>query len=197
MHASGLTKLIEAAKRGSQADLTRLLERFQKMIVYHCSLHLDDRNQVEDVAQEVIEKVIADISHLEHPQAFTAWLQKIIITTCSCHNRQQKRYNCRELRLDAPGGQELFERLAERNPDFWSEIEKGQKDLEQDSLQEWLFNAIRSLPSAQRQCFILYYYGGIGYQEIAQILEVAPGTVSSNMHKARNNLQKLLNLSEN
>jgi len=187
MPADDLTKLIEGARAGRSRDLSRLSGRFQKMILLNCSLQLDDVYQAEDAAQEVVEKMVSGIASLKSPEAFTAWLQRIILTTCQRYNQRTKKQALRELHLDAPGERQLLDQLVERNPDIQPETHAEQKES-----RERIFAAIHRLPEMQRQALVLHYYGELSYREIAEIQKVQIGTVSSTLSKARNNLLQLL-----
>ena len=50
--------------------------------------------------------------------------------------------------------------------------------------------ALASLASEQRQIIVLRDYMDLPYVEIAEVLDVAPGTVMSRLHRARVNLAK-------
>ncbi|MCL2883765.1 MAG: sigma-70 family RNA polymerase sigma factor, partial [Coriobacteriia bacterium] len=180
-------KLIEGARAGQPRELSRLSSRFQKMIIVNCILQLDDERLAEDAAQEVSEKMLGGISALQSPAAFTAWLQRIIINTCTSYNRRTQTRHLLELHLDAPGEQALLGQLVERRPEIQPESYAEQRDLH-----EQLSAAIHRLPGAQRRMLVLFYYGELTYREIAEVENVKIGTVSSTLSKAKKNLLVIL-----
>jgi len=52
--------------------------------------------------------------------------------------------------------------------------------------------AIRELPDRQRTMVFLRHYGGLAYDEIAQVVGVAPGTVASSLSHAHRTLKSRL-----
>ena len=53
-------------------------------------------------------------------------------------------------------------------------------------------DAIASLPSGQRQAFMLVEWLGMSSQEAARILRIAPGSVRTRIHRARAALRERL-----
>jgi RNA polymerase sigma-70 factor (ECF subfamily) len=52
--------------------------------------------------------------------------------------------------------------------------------------------ALRSIPSDKRQIVVLRDYLDLSYAEIADVLDIAPGTVMSRLHRARMALKEAL-----
>lgn len=57
---------------------------------------------------------------------------------------------------------------------------------------EAMWQAIRALPPRQRAVLVLRYYEGLSEAEIAEVLDVAPGTVKAQAHAAVATLRKQL-----
>jgi RNA polymerase sigma-70 factor (ECF subfamily) len=182
-----LKLLIRGAQGGSSADMEKLAMRFQKMILINCSLRLDDGTLVEDVAQEVTEQLLSDISQLKNPEAFTAWLEQIIVRTCARNNRRNRNRTAREIDLDTNDPASVLNRLVERDISTLPE-----DSYDQNQAREHLLKHIQSLPPSQRVPLILHYYAAMSYRQIAETLNVNIGTVSSNISKGKRNLNRRL-----
>jgi RNA polymerase sigma factor (sigma-70 family) len=52
--------------------------------------------------------------------------------------------------------------------------------------------ALLVLPEAQRETLELVFYHGLSLEETALVLQVATGTVKSRLHRAKNNLRRLM-----
>lgn len=74
---------------------------------------------------------------------------------------------------------------AVRSPDTGPE--QAAEQAERDHILE---QALGSLEPAQREIIVLRDYIDLGYAEIAEILEIAPGTVMSRLHRSRVALAK-------
>ena len=55
-----------------------------------------------------------------------------------------------------------------------------------------LFKAIDRLPESQKIAFTLHKVEGLSYQEISDVMKTSVSSVESLMHRAKNNLKKLL-----
>ena len=78
--------------------------------------------------------------------------------------------------------QDVFVKLMTTSPELKVGKEKS-----------WLLKvaAVNRLPADFKEVILLHYYQGYGIAEIAQMLGVAEGTVSSRLSRARDKLQKL------
>ena len=59
-----------------------------------------------------------------------------------------------------------------------------------------LLAAIRRLPADFRDAILLHYYQGYGITEIAQMLDVPEGTISSRLSRGRKKLEEILKESD-
>lgn len=64
-------------------------------------------------------------------------------------------------------------------------------------LAERLRKAISQLPDGQAAVFSLRYFDELSYDQIAEVLGIKPSAVGMALHKARTNLQTLLNVEAN
>jgi RNA polymerase sigma-70 factor (ECF subfamily) len=182
-----LTALILGARDGNPDALEQLATRFQKMIKVHCSLRLDDSMQVEDAAQEVTEQMLSDIRQLRAPEAFTAWLQQIIVRTCSRYNKRHRNRRSREVDFDFEGSAKLLTGLTEHDVNCLPEA-----SFDEGQAREQLLSVLGQLPISQSTPLVMHYFRSMSYKQIADTLGIKIGTVSSNISKAKRNLNRLL-----
>ena len=71
-----------------------------------------------------------------------------------------------------------------------SESSGPEQDAERADRDRILEQALASLEPQQREIIVLRDYIDLGYAQIAQILEIAPGTVMSRLHRSRTALAK-------
>jgi RNA polymerase sigma-70 factor, ECF subfamily len=84
-----------------------------------------------------------------------------------------------------------------RDEHRWEELEDEQfsaapVDPGRGEIAELVGEAVRSLPPLQREALILAEYEGLSLEEIAQAVEAEVGTVKSRLHRARQNLRRML-----
>jgi RNA polymerase sigma-70 factor (ECF subfamily) len=65
-------------------------------------------------------------------------------------------------------------------------------DQEKRDEEEAMMVAIHQLPATFREAILLYYYQGYGIGEIAQMLDLPEGTISSRLSRARKKLEQIL-----
>ena len=55
-----------------------------------------------------------------------------------------------------------------------------------------LFKAIGQLPENQKSAFVLHKMEDLSYQEVSEVMQTSVAAVESLMHRARQNLKKIL-----
>lgn len=121
---------------------------------------------------------------LSRPAAFDArkgplkpWFLRVVRNQCLDLLRRRRKGDANIDELVDPGPQ----------PD---------RRLESEQRDEQLRRALAGLPVEQRQIVVLRDYLDLSYAEIAGVLQVAPGTVMSRLHRARLALRERLNAME-
>ncbi|MDR0854655.1 MAG: sigma-70 family RNA polymerase sigma factor [Clostridiales Family XIII bacterium] len=181
MEQKSVTVLVSRAMNGEAEAIDELYLTFAKTILYNVYNMIIDKENVEDVAQEVAMAIVQGIGRLNSPYAFTSWLHRMIFNVCSTHNKQiQKKAG---LNVPIEEGMEIADENIENIPHSSAE----QKDVKNQVLE-----AIATLPDAQRISLVMYYYDEMSYKEIAEALEVTGSTVSTNIRKAKKKLENIL-----
>jgi len=134
--------------------------------------YLGDRQRAEDVCQDVFVRLMTHTPELEEGRE-KAWLLKVAL------NR------CRDLWRGA-----WIKRVVLGSPAF--EMIPAPDEHERRDEEEAMMVAIHQLPAAFREAILLYYYQGYGINEIAQMLDLPEGTISSRLSRARKKLEEIL-----
>ena len=138
--------------------------------------YLNDRQKAEDVCQDVFVRLLTAKPVLE-PGHEKAWLLKVAL------NR------CRDLWRAA-----WVKRVVLGSPAM--ELTPAPDRMEERLERQELLSAIHKLPADFRDVILLHYYQGYGIAEMAQILKVPEGTVSSRLSRGRKKLEELLKESD-
>lgn len=149
-----------------------LYERYATDVLRVSYYYLRDRQKAEDVTQDVFVRLITNCPQLQ-PGKEKAWLFKVALNKCRDYWRGAW---FRNTVLGHPA-MELFPA-----PD----------EIEGIARSESLARAVADLPVEFREVVLLHYYQGFGVTEIAEILDIAEGTVSSRLSRARKRLEKSL-----
>jgi RNA polymerase sigma-70 factor (ECF subfamily) len=177
--------IIEKLKQGDESAFKQIVDTWQDM-VYNTALGiLQNEEDAEDVAQEVFVQVFESVKNFKAEARFSTWLYRITVSKALDHLRRKKRkkrFGYMQS-LFGPNNETLVEK-----PDF----HHPGVVLDNKENAAILFKAISQLPENQRVAFTLHKVEGLSYQEIADIIEVSVSSVESLMHRAKNNLKKLL-----
>jgi RNA polymerase sigma-70 factor (ECF subfamily) len=140
-------------------------------MVYRLASRLAGVGEAPDLTQDVFLRVFAVLHQFRGAAGFSSWLYRVTINECLRHLR------ARPPRLD---------RLAEEPP---CAAPGPDRLVEQADLLE---RALAGLDAPLRAVFLLREAEGLSYQEIAAVLGLPPGTVASQLSRARNQLQAFL-----
>jgi RNA polymerase sigma-70 factor (ECF subfamily) len=126
----------------------------------------------------------AFVKALKKPDAYdanngplTPWFLRVVRNHCIDLIRRRR-----------PGTVDVNE-LTDPRPGPESSLQTAQRDQE-------LQLALSKLPDGQRQIIVLRDYMDLSYAEIADVLEIAKGTVMSRLHRARLALKEVLTCHE-
>ena len=151
----------------------RLYAQYADDVLRMAYFYLADRHKAEDVCQDVFVKLYTHGATIE-PGKEKAWLLRV---TVNC---------CRDLWRGA-----WLKRVVLGAPTL--EVVPAQEEtIEQREEKAELMRAVHKLPTVFRETILLHYYQGLGIAEIAQLLGLPEGTISSRLSRARKKLGALL-----
>jgi RNA polymerase sigma-70 factor, ECF subfamily len=133
-----------------------------------------DREAAADAAQEAFIELSLRWDR-DRPQDPTAWLYRVGINRC----KDYRRFLSRTARA--------LERLGSQ-----TELENQEADVVEHLARSSFASILRSLPQGQRTAATLYYLNDLSVEEIATVMGISEGTVSSHLHRARGALKKLV-----
>lgn len=169
--------LLRRVARGEAPALAELIRRHQTRVYQIAYRLLKDPLEAEDAAQEVFIKVYENAHRFEPKAKVSAWLHRI--TANHCLNLLRQRHP--QESLDQEGAPLV------RDPGA-TPLEA----LEQQDLSRRLEELLEVLPENQRRALILKQYGGLSYQEIADLMDLSPQAVDGLLKRARQFLKKAL-----
>lgn len=178
--------LVQSCAAGDELACTRLVSDHQRM-VYQLSLHLlGDPQEALDLSQEVFLRVFRTLPQFRGQSALKTWIYRIVINQAS--NRQRwwrRRHRSQQVPLDLHV--ETNGDLRDERTTLMPDRALGQKEI---AAQVW--QALDKLPFDQRAVIVLREIDEMSYDEIADSLGVAVGTVKSRLARAREQLRVTL-----
>lgn len=156
----------------STASFDELYERYATDVLRMCYFYLADRQRAEDVCQDTFVRLITNKPVLQEGRE-KAWLLKVAM------NR------CRDLWRGA-----WLKRVVLGSPVY--ELMPGPDEIGNLTETQSMMEAIAKLPNGFREVILLHYYQGYAINEIALILDLPEGTISSRLSRGRKKLQEIL-----
>jgi RNA polymerase sigma-70 factor (ECF subfamily) len=178
--------LVARCRTGEQAACEALVAEHQAM-VFQLGCHLlGNREEAYDLSQEVFLRVFRTLDRFRADASLKTWIYRITINQASNRRRFWSRRNrLAQVSLDAHVE-------VHGEPTEPSDASSPHRILASKQLAEHLTLALDSLPFDQRTVLILREVEGLAYDEIAQALDIAIGTVKSRLTRARQTLRARL-----
>lgn len=144
----------------------------------------------EDTMQEVLYRSLGHLAKIHAPQALAVWLYTVTRNRCWRMRRKPANAPAQSLSLDElmPDDAELGRLLQ----DVALSPEGNLLHAEQHHL---LHQAVLRIPAPLRIVLVLHDMEELTTDQVAQVLELQPGTVRVRLHRARLNVRKEMSLS--
>lgn len=174
-------EIIEACKQGDEAAFEELI-RLTNASVYTVALRITGNpDDAAEVAQETYIKLLRVIRQFRGESKFSTWLYRVTSNVAiSSMRRRSKRRT--EVAMDQQGWDLLP----------GSESDDPAVSVQQSSLRRRLHDAILTLPEEHRAVVVMKDVYGLGFDEIAQQLQVSEGAARVRLFRARKKLRSLL-----
>ncbi|NTV68141.1 MAG: RNA polymerase sigma factor [Chlorobaculum sp.] len=167
-------------------SFSELVAEHQDMVVNTCFRFVFNREDAEDLAQEVFIEVYRSLEKFREESKLSTWIYRIAVTKSLDHLRKlkrKKRFSSlkRVIGIDDPA--DSIPAPSDDNP--------GDALVSKERVAV-LQNALDALPDNQKTAFLLSKQDGYSNQEIADILQTTIPAVESLIHRAKKNLQSRL-----
>lgn len=188
--------LVARIRSGDAAAWSLLIREYQDRLFGVCFRMVRDREMAADLTQDAFVKVIRGIDSFDGRSKLSTWMIRVTMNVCLSKLRAEKLRRHASLDGIAAGSsgdgragdwEDLVaqESRAGREP-------AGTANVELREEQERVLAALRELDPEQRAILILCDCRGLPYEEIAQVLGVAVGTVKSRVFRARTALRDMV-----
>ncbi len=175
-------ELVRRAQNGDKAAFEVLVGRHQGRVFAVAGGILRNREDVEDIAQQVFLKAFFSLKRFDQRAAFSTWLYKITVNECWDLLRKKK---VRPLVYESELSEEqahLYQSTeqglgqgSEQSPDVSERLETRQQ------VEQWL----GCLEERDREMLILKEVQGFTVEEIAEMLSINGNTVKVRLFRAR------------
>ena len=162
-----------AERKRERGDLEGLFRAHYPSVLRLARVLTGDDGQAEDIAQDAFVRLDGTRSW-PTPGAELAYLRRTVVNLSHDHFRRRR----------------VVRRHTRPSDDNAGDL-TGPAALDR-SQQGRVADAVRALPSRQRDCVVLRYYSGLSDAEVAEVLDVGIGTVKQSIARARSHLAREL-----
>jgi RNA polymerase sigma-70 factor (ECF subfamily) len=164
--------------KGDKKAQMQLYKTFYKRIYNSCFRILKDRCEAEDAMQESFFKAFSKLDKYDGRIPFEAWIVRIAINTAIDKFRENR------LEFIDFNENALSDRIEDSSDEY--EIEFNVEKIRQ------IKAAIEQLPDKDRLIVSLYLMEGYDHDEIADILNIKPGTVRIQYMRAKRKMMEFI-----
>ncbi len=169
--------LIAACQRGEREAQRQLYEQYVPQ-VYALALRLTgSEHDAADICHDAFVRAFAAIRSFDGRSKLGTWLYRITV------NEVRQRWRRQQTQ------QRHLEKLAELRA---TQVGEATEAADAEAVQA----ALDALSDDHRAILILRYKQGLSYHEIAEVLELPPGTIASRLNRARQALRARLERAE-
>jgi RNA polymerase sigma-70 factor (ECF subfamily) len=178
-------ELINASRQGDADAFGELVRRYQRAVANLIFLTLGDRNEVEDLTQEVFIRAYRSLGRFDEKSNFYSWLYRIAVNLCIDEIRRRKIRKLLSLDL-------MSEPLLEREKKAKEKDSAASANLMKEERKQMVLQALEKLSPLYRSALVLREYENMGYEEIAETLGISVQAVKSRIFRARQEMRNLL-----
>ena len=172
-------ELVEAAQAGDRSALEALLGRNYDKVHALCRRITGDEQDALDATQDALLAIVRGLPRYDGRAAFSTWAYRVTTNACLDELRRRRR----RARPVAPDT--AFDHLDADEP--------GAPASDQSSVDRLAIDdALRALSPEFRAAVVLRDQLGLDYAEIADVLDLPPGTVRSRIARGRRALASAL-----
>ncbi len=156
-------------------DFAYLIEKYQSKLFRYIQRTLYvNREDVEDLLQEVFIKTYRNLNSFNSKYKFSSWIYRITYNTCiSYYRSRQKNKELMTVQLDSKDVSKLV----------------AEEDIEAEAIREYdtkaVAAALASLAENYRNAIVLRYIEELDYQEISEIMQIPTGSVGSLINRGK------------
>ncbi len=165
--------LVVRCQRGERSAFEELFQGWERRLFFYIRRLVGNEEEAWQILQEVWLQVLRGITSLRDPRLLPVWLYKVTRNTVMSHHRRDY---ARAQPLDAP------ELCVAADVDDQADFDNA----------ELVHHGLSQLPRVDREVLTLFFLRDLSINEVAEVLDVPPGTVKSRLHKAKKSLREVL-----
>jgi RNA polymerase sigma-70 factor, ECF subfamily len=164
-------------------NIDEIVDAYFQKLYKLCLFYLNNKEEAEEVLQEIFIKVLKKKSSFKARSAIYTWLYRIAVNTLINHINRKKIIEFISLESSRPMKDETAGSFG-LDPAVSFEADETQR-LKLEKLDR----CIRKLSNREKTAFYLFHYDNLSQKEIAEVMKTSLSAVESLIHKSMKKLQ--------
>jgi RNA polymerase sigma-70 factor (ECF subfamily) len=186
-------QLIARLQAGDETAVQDLADRYRPRIAQLAMRYMKNREDAEEVTQDVLMKVYRKVNAFRGDSAFSSWIYRITFNTAMSRlrtNRAERAADQERDRLLATERPNDESTRTLREPADWTHM--PDEEVLRSQLRDAVAEAIDDLPEIYRAPVVLRDIQGLSTEEASTRLKVKDQTLKSRLHRGRVMLRERL-----
>src|SRR5688572_789442 len=186
-------QLIARLQAGDETAVQDLADRYRPRIAQLAMRYMKNREDAEEVTQDVLMKVYRKVNAFRGDSALSSWIYRITFNTAMSRlrtNRAERAADQERDRLLATERPTDDQARTPREPADWTHM--PDEEVLRSQLREAVAEAIDDLPEIYRAPVVLRDIQGLSTEEASTRLKVKDQTLKSRLHRGRVMLRERL-----
>jgi RNA polymerase sigma-70 factor, ECF subfamily len=173
--------LVQRAQTGEEAAFREIVERYQSKVFSIIHGIVRQRNDVEDIAQQVFAKVYLSIRSFDFRSSLITWIYKITVNECFDYLRKRK---VRKLVYESDMSEDEVRRVENSEPAIDRQIPVDRELARRD----YVVKLLTRVSEEERMLLMLKEVEGFSVEELAEKTGMNENTIKVKLFRARQKL---------
>jgi len=175
--------LVRRAQAGDEAAFRDIVERYQSKVFSIIHGIIRQRNDIEDLAQQVFSKVYFSIRNFDFRSSLITWIYKITVNECFDYLRKKK---VRKLVYESDLSEDEVRRVENTEPAVDRQVPVDQNLARRD----YVVKLLTRVSEEERTLLLLKEVEGRSVEELATMTGMNENTIKVKLFRARQKLVK-------
>jgi RNA polymerase sigma-70 factor (ECF subfamily) len=175
--------LVRRAQAGDEAAFREIVEHYQAKVFSIIHGIVRQRNDVEDIAQQVFAKVYFSIRNFDFRSSLITWIYKITVNECFDYLRKKK---VRKLVYESDLSEDEVRRVENTEPS----VDRQAPADESLARRDYVLKLLTRVSQEERTLLMLKEVEGHSVEELAEMTGMNENTIKVKLFRARQKLVK-------
>ena len=175
--------LVSRAQSGDENAFREIVERYQSKVFSIIHGIVRQRNDVEDIAQQVFAKIFLSLKNFDFRSSLITWIYKITVNECFDYLRKKK---VRKLVYESDMSEDEVRRVENTEP----AVDRSTRTDSALARRDYIVKLMDRVSPEEKQLLVLKEVEGYSVEELAGMLKMNENTIKVKLFRARQKLVK-------